>query len=64
MSLYHNGATLSRRFRLILASFLQQEGLAFAEALPEARIEKAFADAGAARRCWKPPTRPASGHAN
>jgi hypothetical protein len=47
MSLYHNRPTLSRRFRLIVASFLQQDGLAFAEALPETRIEKAFADAGA-----------------
>jgi len=47
MSLYHNRPTLSRRFRLILASFLQKDGLAFAEILPEARIEEAFAKAGA-----------------
>jgi len=47
MSLYQKAATLSRRFRLILASFLQEDGLPFATVLPEEQIEKAFADAGA-----------------
>ena len=47
MSLYHNPPTLSRRFRLIQTSFLQEDGLRFAEVLPEERIEKAFAEAGA-----------------
>ena len=47
MSLYHNAAALSRRFRLILASFLQEDGLPFAKVLSEEQIDKAFADAGA-----------------
>jgi hypothetical protein len=47
MSLYQNSPTLSRRFRLIQASFLHQDGLPFAEVLPEARIEEAFTDARA-----------------
>ena len=42
MSLYHNRSSLSRRFRLILASFLQNEGLPFADILPEGQIEEAF----------------------
>jgi len=44
MSIYHNRSGLSRRFRLILTSFLQGEGLPFADILPEKRIEEAFAD--------------------
>ena len=44
MSIYHNRSGLSRRFRLILTSFLQGEGLPFADVLPEKRIEEAFAD--------------------
>jgi hypothetical protein len=42
MSLYHKLPIVSRRFRLVSASFLQQDGLHFAEALPEARIQAAF----------------------
>lgn len=34
-------------FRLVLLSFLQHAGLAFAEALPEETIQQAFADEGA-----------------
>ncbi len=37
---------LPSRFRIILASFLQQPGLAFADVLPEARIAAAFAEEG------------------
>ncbi len=47
MSLYQKCPALSRRFRLVQASFLQDDGLAFAKVLPEERIEKAFADAQA-----------------
>jgi putative transposase len=43
MSFYHNPPGLSRRFQLVLSSFLQKEGLPFAEALPEQRIEEVFA---------------------
>ncbi len=42
MSLYHNLPIVSRRFRLVSSSFLQEDGLHFAEALPEARIQAAF----------------------
>jgi len=42
MSLYHNPPNISRRFDLVLSSFLQKDGLHFAEALPEARIKEAF----------------------
>jgi hypothetical protein len=44
MSIYHNRSGLSRRFRLILASFLQGSGLPFADILPEEQIEEAFAE--------------------
>jgi hypothetical protein len=37
---------LPARFRIVLASFLQQPGLAFADALPEERIATAFAEEG------------------
>jgi putative transposase len=47
MSIYHNRSGLSRRFRLILASFLQDEGLPFADVLPERQIEEAFTEADA-----------------
>jgi len=47
MSFYQKSSTLSRRFRLVQASFLQEDGLAFAKVLPEEQIEKAFADAHA-----------------
>jgi hypothetical protein len=42
MSLYHSQPIVSRRFRLVSSSFLQNDGLHFAEALPEARIKEAF----------------------
>jgi hypothetical protein len=42
MSFYHNSPNLSRRFNLVLSTFLQKDGLHFAEALPEARIQEAF----------------------
>ena len=44
MSLYTQSRSLPRRFRLILASFLQRPGLPFADALPEDAVEKAFDD--------------------
>ena len=47
MSFYHNQPSLSRRFRLVLSSFLQKDGLPFADTLPEKRIEEAFAEEGA-----------------
>jgi hypothetical protein len=47
MSFYASCQQLPRRFRLILSSFAQQDGLPFASVLPEATIEQAFADAGA-----------------
>jgi hypothetical protein len=42
MSFYHNLPDVSRRFRLVSSSFLQGDGLHFAAALPEARIQEAF----------------------
>jgi hypothetical protein len=42
MSFYHNPPIILRRFELVLSSFLQKDGLHFAEALPEARIKEAF----------------------
>jgi len=42
MSFYHNLPIVSRRFRLVSSSFLQGDGLHFAAALPEARIQEAF----------------------
>jgi putative transposase len=46
MSVYHESPTLSRRFRLVHASFLQKDGLPFADVLPEERVEEVFAEAG------------------
>jgi DDE family transposase len=46
MSMYHGNPSLSRRFRLFQSSFLQMEGLPFAEVLPEKRIEEIFAEEG------------------
>ena len=37
-----SSTSLSHRFRLVLASFLQHDGLAFAGVLPEERIQQAF----------------------
>jgi putative transposase len=47
MSFYSSGRGLPRRFSLILSSFMQRDDLAFAQALPEEAIERAFADADA-----------------
>ena len=44
MSFYRNSRSLPKRFRLVLASFLQRPGLPFADALPEEAIQKAFDD--------------------
>jgi putative transposase len=46
MSFYHGCKTLTRRFRLVLASFLQNDGLPFSEVLPEEEIERAFEEEG------------------
>jgi putative transposase len=40
--------SLPRRFRVVLTSFLQQPGLAFADVLPEDRIQAAFDEQGVA----------------
>jgi hypothetical protein len=47
MSFYKESHVLPRRFRLLLASFLQHPGLPFAETLPEEVIQQAFEDQGA-----------------
>src|SRR5258708_32494 len=47
MSFYSSCRALPRRFRLVLCSFMQHDGLPFAEVLPEETIERAFADADA-----------------
>jgi putative transposase len=44
MSFYHGCPSLSRRFRLVLASFLHRDDLPFAEVLSEQQIQKAFAE--------------------
>ena len=44
MSFYQQSRSLPKRFRLILASFLQRPDLPFADVLPEQAIEKAFDD--------------------
>jgi len=44
MSLCQERPCLSRRFRLVQLSFLQHDGLPFADVLPEDEIERAFAD--------------------
>jgi putative transposase len=46
MSFYHGCKTLTRRFRLVLASFLQSDGLPFGNVLPEEQIEQAFQEEG------------------
>ena len=45
MSFYH-GKSLTRGFRLVLSSFMQEPGLAFANVLSEAQIEQAFDQEG------------------
>lgn len=47
MPFYSSGRTLPQRFRVILSSFMQQDGLPFADVLPEETIQQAFADAEA-----------------
>lgn len=44
MSFYKQARSLPKRFRLVLASFLQRPGLPFADALAEEAIQKAFDD--------------------
>ena len=44
MSFYQQSRSLPKRFRLILASFLQRPDLPFADVLPEQAIEKVFDD--------------------
>jgi putative transposase len=44
MSFYHKRQTMPCRFRLILSSFLQHDGLPFSDVLPEAQIEQTFAE--------------------
>jgi len=44
MSLCQERLCLSQRFRLVQLSFLQRDGLPFAEVLPEEQIEQAFAE--------------------
>ncbi len=47
MSFYTPARFLPKRFRLVLASFLQRPGLPFADALTEEAIHQAFDDEGA-----------------
>lgn len=51
MSFYHGCRTLPRRFRLVLASFLQSDGLPFGDVLPEKEIQQAFDEEGASFGC-------------
>lgn len=46
MSFYHGCKTLTRRFRLVLSSFLESDGLPFGDVLPEEEIERAFEEEG------------------
>ena len=48
MSLCHQQPCVSRRFHLLQASFLQRDGLPFADVLPEEDIERAFTEEGVA----------------
>jgi hypothetical protein len=48
MSFCKSPRLLPQRFGLVLRSFLQKPGLAFADALPEEKIQGAFEDEGAA----------------
>jgi len=43
MASYQNPRPLTYRFRILLSSFLQADGLPFADILPEQKIEEAFA---------------------
>lgn len=42
MAFYHPSGQLPSRFRLVLSSFVQSEGLAFTDVLPEEKIQQAF----------------------
>ena len=44
MSFYRRGRLLPHRFRLVLSSFLQHDGLPFADVLGEEQIQQAFDD--------------------
>ncbi len=48
MSFYHGRKFLSQRFRLVLASVLQADGLPFSDVLPEEQIEQVFDEQGGA----------------
>ena len=48
MSFSQSAGSLPARFRLVLVSFLQRPGLAFADVLPEERIQAAFDEQGVA----------------
>jgi putative transposase len=45
MSFYASHHCLPRSFRVVLSSFMQHDGLAFAQVLPEKTIQQVFADA-------------------
>jgi hypothetical protein len=47
MPSYHSPRSALPRFQLVLSSFLQHDGLPFADALPEEGIQRAFDDADA-----------------
>ncbi len=47
MAFYQTLGQLPSRFRLVLSSFMQSEGLAFADVLPEEQIQQAFDEEGA-----------------
>lgn len=42
MAFYHTCCQISGRFRLLLSSFMLSDGLAFADTLPEEKIQRAF----------------------
>ena len=46
MSSYHGRTSLTRRFGLVLSSFMQATGLAFADVLSEEQIQQAFDQEG------------------
>lgn len=51
MSFYHGCKTLPYQFRLVLASFLQSDGLPFADVLPEEEIQQACDEEGVSFGC-------------
>lgn len=46
MAVYQNLRNFSSRFRLVLSSFMTADGLAFADVLPEEKIQQAFDEEG------------------